>query len=146
MPVWILTCTGTRLPKFAAMFGEFADGVRLVHANGQVMRDAPFQFGLLPFAEQQQRRFDAGVAQGHRLFERAQAEAPRAFFERDARHVERAVAVSLVLHHGEQFHMTRQVAADETEIVAQLAEVNLGPGRPLRKIVESKFINHRGIV
>ena len=116
---------------------QLADGVRLVHANGQVVRDAPFEFGLLPFAEQQQRRLDAGVAQGHRLFERAQAEAPRAFFERDARHVERAVAVSLVLHHGEQFHVTRQVAADEPEIVAQPAEVNLGPRRPLRKICQN---------
>jgi len=48
-------------------------------------------------AQQQQRRGDAAFAQVHRLFERAQAEAPRAFFHRNARHVERTVAVSLVL-------------------------------------------------
>ena len=115
-------------------FGERADGVRFVHANGQVMRHAPFEFGLLPFAEQQQRRGDARVAQRHRLFERAQAEAPRAFLDRDARHVERAVAVSLVLHDGQQLHVLRQIAADELQVAAQLAEVNLGPRRPLRKI------------
>ena len=69
-----------------------------------------------------------------RLFERAQAEAPGAFLERDARHVERAVAVGLVLHHGEQFHVARQVAADKLQVAAQLAEVNLGPRRSLRKI------------
>ena len=80
------------------------------------------------------------VAQRHRLFERAQAQAPRAFFERDARHVERAMAVSLVLHHGQQFHIARQVAADELQIAPQPAEVNLGPRRPQRKTVESKSI------
>ena len=93
------------LAEFRRDFGERADVVRFVHANGQVMRHAPFEFGLLPFAEQQQRRGDAGVAQRHRLFERAQAEAPRAFLDRDARHVERAVAVSLVLHDGQQLHV-----------------------------------------
>ena len=44
-------------------FRQRADGVRLVHANGQVMRHAPFEFGLLPFAQQQQRRGDAAFAQ-----------------------------------------------------------------------------------
>jgi hypothetical protein len=104
------------------------------------VRHAPFEFGFLPFAEQQQRRSNARIAQCHRLFERAQAEAPRAFFDRDARHVERAVSVSLVFHNGEQFHAARQVAADELQIAAQLAEVNLGPGRPQRKIFGVKFI------
>ena len=111
-------------------FCEPADGVRLVHANGQVMSHAPFEFGLLPFAEQQQRRGDAGVAQGHGLLQIAQAKAPRAFFERDARHVERAVAVGLVLHHGEQLDVFGQIGADELQIAAQLAEVNLGPRWP----------------
>ncbi len=106
---------------------ELADGVRLVHADGQVVRDAPFKLGLLAFAEQQQRRSDAAFAQVHRLFERAQAEAPRAFLDRDARHVERAVTVSLVLHDGEELHCARQVVADELEVAAQLAEVNLSP-------------------
>ena len=85
--------------------GERADGVRFVHTNCQIVRHAPFQFGLLPFAEQQQRRGDAAVAQVHRLFERAQAKTPRAFFQRDARHIQRAVAVSLVFHDGEQFYV-----------------------------------------
>jgi len=129
-------------------FGEGADGVRFVHANRQVMRYAPFEFRLLPLAEQQQRRGDPGVAQRHRLFECAQAEAPRTFFQRDARHIKRAVAVSLILYHGEQFHVARQIAADQAQIVSQLAEVNLGPRRSLRKIFRiqihrnSEELNH----
>ena len=71
--------------------------------------------------------------QVHCLFECAQAETPTRLFERDARHVQRAVAVSLVLHHGEQFYMSRQVAADEPHIVSQPREVNLHPSRPERK-------------
>jgi len=115
-------------------FGEREHGMWFVHADGQVMRHAPFQFGRLPFAEQQQRRGDARVAQRHRFFERAQTEAPRAFLDRDARHVERAVPVSLVLHDGHQLHAARQVAPDELQVAAQLAEVDLGPRRPRRKI------------
>ena len=113
--------------------GELADGVRFVDADGQVMLHAPRQFGFLPFAQQQQRRGDARVAERHRFFQRAQAEAPRAFFERDARHVERAVSVGLVLHDGQQLHMARQVAADELQIAPQPREVNLDPRRPQRK-------------
>ena len=127
---------------------EFADGMGFIDANGQVMFDTPGQFGFLPFAQQQQRRGDAGVAERHGLFERAEAKAPRAFFERDARHVERAVAVGLVLDDGEQSYVFRQVAADKPQIGSQPAEVNLGPGRPQRKIgrIEihktSRLFNH----
>jgi hypothetical protein len=100
---------------------ELADGVRFVDADGQIVLDAPGQFGFLPFAEQQQRRGDPGVAEHHGLFERAQAEPPRAFFERDAGHVERAMAVRLVLGDREQFYVFRQVAADESQIGSQPA-------------------------
>ena len=114
--------------------GEFADGVRFIDADGQVMLHAPRQFGFLPFAQQQQRRGDAGVAERHRLFQRAEAEAPRAFFERDARHVERAVAVGLVLHDGQQLHVARQVAADELQIAAQPCR---GQSRPTPAAAEN---------
>ena len=109
--------------------GEFVDGMRFIDADGQIVFDAPGQFGFLPFAEQQQRCGDAGVAERHRLFQRAEAKPPRAFFERDARHVGRAVAVSLVLHDRQQLHLARQVAADELKIAAQPREINFNPRR-----------------
>ena len=125
---------GNSFAEFFRDFGERANVVRLIHANGQIMRDAPFEFGFLPFAEQEQRRLDAGVAQAHRFFERAQAKTPRAFLDGDACHVECAVAVSFVLHHGHQAHVLRQIAANELQIAAQFAEVNFGPRRTQRKI------------
>ncbi len=112
---------------------QLANGMQFVHANGQVVLDAPREFGFLPFAQQQQRRGDARVTKHHRLFERAQAESPRAFLQRNLRHVERAMAVRLVLHDGEQPHIFRQVTADELQVAAQPAEVNLGPRGAQRK-------------
>ena len=122
------------LPKFRRNFCELADRVRLVHAHRQIMRHTPFEFGLLPFAEQQQRRGDAAFAQVHRLFKRAQAKTPRAFLDRDARYIKCAVAVSLVLDDSHQANVLGQIAANQLQIAPQLAEINLGPGRPQWKI------------
>ena len=109
--------------------GEFADGMRFIDADGQIVFHAPRQFGFLPFAQQQQRRGDAGVAERHRFFQGAEAKPPGAFFERDARHVERAMSVGLVLGDGQQLHVVRQIAADELQIAAQPGEVNFNPSR-----------------
>ena len=116
-------------------FGEGADIVRFVEANRQVVGHAPFEFGFLPFAEQQQRGGDAAVAQRHGFFERAQAEPPGAFLDGNAGHVQRAVAVRLVFNDGEQLHGGWQIAADELQVAAQPAEINLHPRRSQRKIM-----------
>ena len=115
--------------------GQLADGVRLVHADRQIMFHAPRQFRFLAFAQQQQGRGDARVAQRHGLFQRAQAQAASPFFQRDPHHVHRPVPVGFVLDHGEQTDRRGKFLADELQIAPQPAQVNLDPRRPQRKSI-----------
>jgi len=50
-----------------------------------------------------------------------------AFLQRDADHVQRAVAVGLVLDDGQQPHVFRHIAADQLQVAAQVAQVDFSP-------------------
>ena len=134
MPVWIFRCTGTRLPARGGDAGEFADGVRFVDADGQIMLHAPGQFGFLPFPSSSKGAVMPASRKCHGFFQCAEAEATRAFFEGDPRHVERAVAIGFVLDHGKESHVLR---GRSRRITRNCAAAGPGQSRPRRAAAES---------
>ena len=98
---------------------------RVADGQREAKLEAGRQFRFHPLAHQKYRRGDAGVAQFSRLVKVANKQAVRPLAKRHPGDLDRAVAVSGILHHGTNGQAVRRVGADKPEVLRQLAKVHL---------------------
>ena len=115
---------------------------RLPDRGSQLQANDFFFFAAPETGHQKDASANTGITQGNGFIQRSNAEPARSFLLQRLGTLRGAVAIGVRLHHRADGDARYRYALDDAEVVAQVLQRHLGPGRSRRRTLQDFSCSH----